>query len=318
MLRPFKMFTASFVVACICLLMTYSIASAKIRTTGIDHSKYINPSSTERIARVFNPRSGIFRVEGGVILDGSASFYVEVGGVTSFIDPSKVTILAREKDVFLVHNKAEFLLEIHDGLACPLGQFVRRGGTLAFTPLSPMTELPPMPEQADLARLIDEGIVQNTIAGEFFNTPFYSLFEGMDFLERAKLPQALSKELAASISAEAGITESPYSTLGSHIISDQQVEYKVFLVKESDEVEIGGAPLLYDWDWQDNGQPVINYVDGWSLDFERNRLANFPDEAFGQYDFVVTAQAAGVFRELSQANPNLFNGFVAHVCNEAE
>lgn len=294
--------------AATCLML--SSAYAGIRVTGVDHSKYINPEAVERIADVFDPVPGaLFRVAGGVILDGSAAFYLEGEDSADLISPSQVTLQIENELVFLVHDGVSFALEIHHGIACPLGEFVQRGGIIAFT-------IPPMSEAEDIERLVAEGIVEGGYAREFMGTPFEGLFYGMDFAAPAPLPDGLSDRIVDAVSIAAGLIQDSVSSIGSYVNSDQQVEYQVYLMVGSNEVEVAGAPLRYDWDWQTNGQPRINFVTGWSLEFEQDRVATVGAEPFGQYDYVNAAQVAGIFRELSRTNPSNFSTFVSDACRD--
>ena len=285
-----------------------------------DYSRFINPDSVEPIASIFIPGPGsLFRSVGGVILDGSAVFYAETSSATVPIMPSQIQLDVEGGDIFLNYDNNLFAIEIHQDLACPLGRFVRRGGIIAFT-------LPPMHELEDVMRLSNEGVVFKLMqfgyagefvvgyAREFVDTPFENLFFGMDFLDTVPLTDELSNQIIENVSTAAGLTQdSMVNREGSYINSDQQVEYQVYLVVENSEVDVAGMPLKYHWDWQEDRQPRIQKVEGWSSVFDRNRIAT-SDEIFGQYDYINTAQVAGIFRELSRDNPMNFSDFVDDAC----
>lgn len=278
------------------------------------YSTFINPAPTPVVRGTF-ARGGLFAIAGGVVLHGKAQFLIESATKKQTVAGATVRLLYENPGaVYLTQGSNRYSLEMHRGLACPLGRFVQRGGEIAYT----------IPEDESLeaaARLTKQGLVEigpdEWIAKEFAKTVFASLMEAADFADVDPLPETIAAQLVTTVNASVSPAARTEVEGGSYINSDAQVTYRVFLMEGKNRAEISGVPLRYFWRQASDGSAIIKDVAVLSQDWPRNaRLTNFlrGSEEPTQYDVVSFYQTAAVFRQLNAAAPSDFKSFVTSAC----
>lgn len=302
----------------ICALLLLGISTlAQVRQVpGSDYSPFINPESNDATYRTFRA-GGLAGIAGGVLFQGQARFLRE-NGVQELVDSGALALSAGPAaSVTLTLGTTRYAYKLHNGMACPLGKFVERGGEIAFT-------IPPDESPEAFARLNAAGAVRvpryaNPVfaATEFARTAFIPLLEKADFADVVPLPRELESRIADNINRAAGT--GPVQGEGVYVNSDAQTTYAVYLVDEQPgrgRVEVSGVPLKYSWVRRRDGSfgvfKVEAFSDRWNgpqslTVFQRSSEAT-------QYDVVSFYQAAGVFRAMQQANPVTFSAFVRAAC----
>lgn len=270
---------------------------------------------------------GFFAIAGGVVFQGSSTFYLESSIGRQVVPAANISLSAvPDGNVYLNVGSDAYRLEIHRGLACPLGKFIERNGTIVYT-LPPATFLPQSFSKAELSRELQqfesEGVAlvkdENTgrimgLAKEFVRTPFLDLIEESDFGKVVPLPPNLRRTLMMNVNT--GVNAGDSESEGTYINSDSQVTYQVFLVAASRRVETAGVPLRFTWDYASVGAKVID-VEALSQSWPAGTtLSDFNSRRARptQYDIVSMFQNAAIFRQLKNSNPSAFYGFVASVC----
>lgn len=297
------------------MLVLGASALAQVRP-GSDYSPFINPATNAATYRTFRA-GGLAGIAGGVLFQGNARFFRE-NRTAELVDSGSLALsVDTPPAVAITFGATRYKFNLHAGLACPLGQFVNRGGEIAFT-------IPPDESVEAFARLNAAGAVRvaqysNAVfaANEFARTPFIQLLEKADFADVVPLPRELEAKIADNINRASGT--GPVEGEGVYVNSDAQTTYAVYLVDEQPgrgRVEISGVPLKYSWVRRRDGSFGVFKVEAFSQQwsgppsltvFQRNSQAT-------QYDVVSLYQAAGVFRALQQANANAFSAFVDSVC----
>ena len=302
----------------IAILGTFAVALpsfARIRTS-VTYSSFVNPESTTAIAAVFQ-RGGIFTIAGGVVLQGRAQFYLEEGANEQSISADALGLTIDPKGaVFINYQDRAYQLEMHKGLACPLGKFVTRGGIIAYTIPPGNRDEAPQTRRSRMARagLVNEG--NEGVAQEFAETGFRGLFEEADFADDEPLPSDLETRIITKINNALGPNRTSDAG-GSYVNTDDQVTYQVYLVAQARRVDITGVPLRYYWRYASDGSALITSVTALSQDWsEGQALTDFsePNDGATQYDIVSMYQAAGVFRQLREVNSSKFTRFVSTAC----
>lgn len=291
------------------LLAVLGSALGQIRKS-VTYSSFINPIPSIRTVTTFTP-SGIHRIAGGVLLEGSSAFYLETSSTKHKISATDLSLSVDEKNIYISHAGQRYQLEIHRGLACPLGQFVARGGRIAYT-------IPPVEGvEVELKRagVVDSVFFDGFVAKEFVQTPFEILVAAADFAETTPLPRDLRMRLMESVNTA---TNAGFGTLqGSYLNSDSQITYQVYLVAATHSVETEGIPLRYDWVHTSNKVARIIDITAISQFWpEEEKLTDFynPNSMPSQYDVVSLYQNAGIFRQLKNNNTATFTSFVAAAC----
>ncbi len=210
-------------------------------------------------------------------------------------------------------------MEVHTGISCPLGRFVRRNGAVAYS-----ITVPPRYEAAVRA----EGMVSGRNIGgytewiprEFSGSPFLDLLYQTDLAQGVEdLPENVSAAMLANVNRAIGrmprSIESFEAVDGTYLNTDSLVPYRVFLVAGANRVDVSGVPLRYYWAEGADGSLVVFDVKVFSQQFSQRGIS---DLAGGQepthYDVIVFYQTAAVFRELNRANPARFAQFVTRAC----
>jgi hypothetical protein len=297
------------------LLVLGASALAQVRRT-TDYSPFINPAANDATYRTFSS-GGLAGIAGGVLFQGNARFVRENGTAEPVDSGSLALSVSAPSAVLIKLHETQYKFNLHAGLACPLGKFVRRGGEIAFT-------IPPDQGIEAFARLKAAGAVRlarysNPVfaAKEFAGTAFIRLLEKADFADVEPLPRDLEATIADNINRASGT--GPIAGEGVYVNSDAQTTYIVYLVDDQPgrgRVEISGVPLKYSWVRRRDGSFGVHQVEAFSQQFSaRPSLTVFQSNSQAtQYDVVSLYQAAGVFRALHQANANAFSAFVDSAC----
>jgi len=272
---------------------------------------------------------GFFAIAGGVVFQGHSTFYLENPTGKHAISAADVHLTTDSRgNVFLVANSDAYRLEIHRGLACPLGKFVERNGSIVYT-VPPVTFVKRSFTDAELSRqqkqFDEEGVTlvkdRETgqimgLAKEFFKTPFENLIMMADFANKVSLPPNLSSTLIANVNSGSSVGES--RSRGTYINSDSQTIYQVYLMSTSHRVETAGVPLRFTWNYAAGGARVIR-IEALSQSWPSGmKLTNFnvSETKPTQYDIISLFQNAGIFRQLQQTDPSAFDGFVNSACKQ--
>jgi hypothetical protein len=276
----------------------------------------VNPLATEATHRVFGA-GGLAGISGGVMFQGDAVF-VREGTNPGRIDAASLSLLASQSgNIDLVSGTDRYSLSVHAGLACPLGQFVQRGGEIAFS-------IPPDTTSEAFARLQTAGAVRldaysNPVfaAREFATTQFVPLLEKADFADVVPLPEKLAASIIANINKASGT--GVVSGEGSYVNTDAQTTYQAYLVDGQSgkgRVEVSGVPLRYSWVRRRDGSSGVFQVEAFSQSWAGlPSLTDFRrQEGATQYDVISAYQAAGLFRALRRANGPAFATFVESAC----
>lgn len=314
-MRKWRAFVANFCILVAAAVSVASSAAAHIRAT-TDYSSFVNPVSTTAFAMGYFGVGGIFSIAGGVVFDGKARFFLENG---NHVQPAPINLLSLVADkngsVQIRHKNELYNLEIHTGLACPLGTFIARGGLIAYT-------VPDDTSEAARQRMKSEGLegeklVNAEIAKEFAGGPFDSLLDGTDFAETVDIPDAFKRPIIDGINKVASpglVLGDEFDELGSYINTDAQVTYKVYLVAGVGRVDTEGVPFRYYWDRTKKRTALVDDITAFSQDWpSTQRLSQLP-QPWSQYDFVSLYQNAGIFREFFNADASKFRAFVADAC----
>jgi len=298
--------------AALCLLS----ASASWAQTRIEPqtASFVNPSAGPEARDLFG-RSGYFMIAGGVVLGGTAGFYIEQNGTDTPIPASAVTLAAAQGGgVTLTYNGVAYHLAMQPSLACPLGKFTARDGIIAYT-------IPKFigPEARHAMR--QAGLVRHRIASEFDGTPFEALLHAADFAPTKPLAPDIAHALSATLNNANGLegfvvdaADEIDKPTGSFINTDAQVRYRVYLMAGTARAEIGGVPLRYFWELDRGGAAGVFAVDEFAQNWPKGTALSLPGAAPTQYDIVNFYQTAGLFRQMHLTNAAAFSGFVAQAC----
>lgn len=307
----------------VCIALT---AEAGLRGN-MDSSRYFNPEASEKMRDNFTPGPvSPFRIGGGVFLQGNAAFFLEKSGATTAVAPEEMELVYDSGSVTIGLKEDRFPLDMHEGLACPLSRMIMRGGELAYSQSYSRTDAAADAlKKAGLVALGDD-ILQKAVAQEFAGTIFEELVKGADFGETVPLPNDERIAAIAAISERAGLRFLPQSGAdrGRYMNTDAQVTYQVFLVDDGvSRVDIGGLPLRYYWhnDPLNPDAAIISDVELFSVEGITNGGPRAFDDgggyaAFGQYDYILLHQVAGIFRTLAASNPNTFGVFSEAACED--
>ncbi len=281
-------------------------------------ASFVDPAAGAAAQQLFG-RSGYFMIAGGVVLGGTANFYLERNGTDTAIPASAIRLAtSHDGDVTLTYAGATYHLAIQAGLACPLAKFTARDGIIAYT-------IPKFidPESRHLMR--EAGLVRHRIAREFDGTPFETLLHAADFAVTTPLPPDIARALTATVNDANGLRDFVLTAadelkkpIGSFINTDAQVRYRVYLIAGTARAEIGGVPLRYFWEMDRGGAAGVFAVDQFAQNWvPGTALTNFTATGAQptQYDIVNFYQTAGLFRQLHQTDAAAFDSFTAQACN---
>ena len=252
-------------------------------------------------------------IGGGVFLEGQAEFYVERAGASSRVPAKSLTLRAgADGATFIDYAGAAYRVEIHLGLACPLGQFIARDGSLLYS-------LPPTDGPHVDRELTNAGLVQISsgewLAKEFKGTIFEALAEKADFARTEPLPRTLNAAAIDSVNRHVGNARGVRAVrIGSYLNSDRQIVYKAYLVEETKSVDVAGVPLRYYWDFTPSGKPLVSEVEALSQRWGAATMSNLTLKPPSQYDVVVLYQTGALLRQISKDQPTSFKNFVAKAC----
>ena len=300
--------------AAVCLLAC--TAQAQIRTDA-QYSSFIDPTTGQATQELFG-RSGLFRIAGGVVLGGSANFYLEQSGVDQPVLASAVELFGNQDGTVSLHYAgSSFHVAMLAGLACPLAKFVERDGIVAYT-------IPKYMDEESRAAMMRIGLRRHRVAREFDGTPFESLLRAADFAETIKLPHEMGNALSASLNNADGVdgfviyaADESEKPIGSLINTDAQVHYHVYLMPQNHQVETSGVPLHYYWELDHTGAAGVFAVDAFAQNWAPGtHLTNLsaPGAQPTQYDIVNFYQTAGIFHQVHMSNPEQFKSFVGQTC----
>jgi hypothetical protein len=304
-------------VSAVALLLATS-AYAQVRVEP-QTSSFVDPASGHDAEMLFG-RSGYFMIAGGVVLGGTANFYLERNGADQPVAANMVVPVAnRDGSVSLTYAGATYQAGMPPGLACPLGEFVARDGIVAYT-------VPKYMDAESRQFMLRAGLKHHRIAREFDGTPFERLLHEADFAATTPLSPKMAHDLSASLNDANGLNgfvidaaDQQDKPIGSLINADVQVRYHVYLMAGRQQVEIGGVPLRYFWELDSNtGAAGVFAVDVLAQNWPAGtRLSDLtaPGAQPTQYDIVNFYQVAGLFRQLHLSNPAQFNNFVDQACN---
>lgn len=292
---------------------------------------------------------GLFDIGGGVIFQGRSKFFLQSGDRQVAVPTSTLSLtMGPDREVYVNYADSaakRFSLDLHDGIACPLGKFVSREGFIAYTiPADMSNEARQRMRRAGLLapngdRIEDEEVSstlsflgRRKLAAEFANTKFMPLLHAADFADARDLPSDLEDTIISRLNASLGTDRSLSDrAIGSFVNTDQQVTYEVYLMLDTGRVETVGVPLRYHWKLAEDGSALVEEVQALSepdptdkltdlshLDREppQHDLIGFLEaaEMFTQYDVISLFHAAGVFRGIYAANPRSFAEFVTRAC----
>jgi len=295
---------------------------AEVRPWAADYSSIINQNApTQRVARHFR-RVGAYRITRGVLFDSSAVFFLERG---SGRIPVAASALALDMDaagrVFLTHAGTRFQMEVHAGLSCPLGRFVQRNGTLAYSITAPARFSQELGTHGLVPGTEREGFGREWIPREFSGSPFLDLLYEADLArEVVDLPENVSTSLLVNVNRAVGRLPRSVETFdvvdGSYMNTDSLIPYRVFLVAGANRVDVSGVPLRYHWREGRDGSLIVIGVQAFSQDFKERGISNLASRGASptHYDVVVLYQTAAVFRALRRTDPARFTQFVTRAC----
>jgi len=179
-------------VACLMLALGGGAAAQVRRDDAVADSITRNPARVE--AALFGP-DGYFLISGGVVLHGAAKFVLEQDGRDTPVAASMIVpVTTPDGGMALRYGGAQYAVGMPAGLPCPLGNFTRRDGLIAYTVVKFMNDESPR-------ALIRAGVVRRRIAREFDGTSFEPLLHAADFADTAPLPDGTGQSIAASINA---------------------------------------------------------------------------------------------------------------------
>lgn len=291
-------------------------AAAQVRREA-NAASLVNPAASPALQALFD-RSGLFMIAGGVLPSGHIVFLLEQNGATQPVAPGALhAALLPDGTPALVAAGATYRIGMPEGLACPLGKFVSRGGVIAYT-------IPRYKDPRSLMLMHEAGLAHHRVAREFAGTPFEALLRAADFGATEALPPAVTDRILASINQAHGLrglimsaADDDAPMVGSFINSDLQMTYHVYLQPASGRVEIGGVPLRYYWKLDGAGAAGVFGVEIFSQNWPAgSHLTDLtrPNAQPTQYDIVNLYQVAALFRALHETNSPAFNGFVAQAC----
>jgi hypothetical protein len=276
----------------------------------------ISPDSSQFGSNLF-ARDGDFLIAGGVVLHGNAIFMLEENGRRVRVAAGEVMPIAEPGGrMALGYQRAVYQMGMPAGLACPLGRFVARQGTIAYTIVHYMDDESPR-------SLMRAGLVRHRLAREFAGTRFEPLLRAADLATTEKLPDDMGASIAASINAKNGIGALLINTsfaddqgVGSFLNSDFQVTYRTYLMAGENRVEVAGVPLRYFWQLEHGGAAGVFSVESLAQNWQERAQLSQAAAAPAQYDVVNFYQVAGVFRKLQETSPAAFGQFVEQACAE--
>ena len=274
----------------------------------------VSPDTSQFGASLF-ARDGDFLIAGGVVLHGNANFSLEENGQRVRVAADDVTPIAEpDGRVALGYHGGVYQMGMPAGLACPLGRFVARQGSIAYTVVHYMDDDSPR-------SLLRAGLVRHKLAREFAGTRFEPLLRAADFAATEKLPDGMGASIAATINGGNGIGAFLVNTsfgddegVGSFVNSDFQVTYRTYLMAGDHRVEVGGVPLRYYWQLNHGGGAGVFSVEALAQNWPQSAQLSDIKAAPTQYDVVNFYQVAGVFRQLQQTSPATFGKFVEQAC----
>ncbi len=268
------------------------------------------------LAQTLFGEDGYFRIAGGVVLGGQASFVLERNGVETPIDPALVTPVGVPGGGFaLRYGGHAYPLRTQAGLACPLGRFIGRGGMIAYT-------VPRFLDEQAREDMIRAGIAHHQMAREFLGTGFEPLLHAADFAATTPLPAAVSGRLIADMNDSTGLSgyalRASYQLagmVGSVLNTDSTTRYRVYVQPATGTVQIAGVPLRYFWAY-DNGAAGIFAVSAYAETWPAGTGLTDARVHATQYDVINFYQVAGVMRQLRQDQPRQFAAAVARACGD--
>jgi hypothetical protein len=292
--------------------------AGKIRKT-THYSPFFNPVPTSPQLAFFRPPDGDWRITGGVVLRGSAAFYVETEGNSTPVPVKELTLKSgTDGTVTISRNQESYRLDIFPQFACPLGKFIQRGAQIAYTELIGVTQ--DMVKQIADRGLVDSNLVSrssNSVAREFYNTPFERLFKMADNAKVSSLPESIARPIIVNLNEKIGGDPNQVFDRFAYVHADFQVTYKIYLVEASKEVDTEGVPLRFHLKSKTGSSPYIDTVEVFAQNWaDGAKLANGtdPNQPFSQYDVVWAFQTAAIFREFRRSDKSAFDAFVADAC----
>jgi hypothetical protein len=283
------------------------------------YESYIDADlSRDFVNLAFGP-GGFFSTAGGVVFNGQAKFFLEDSKGQQGISPAQVDLeVGQLGNVYLSYRGLSYQLEIHKGLACPLGRFINRNGLIAFTvppevPSSFVATQTSLLHQAGLVA-INEGLIAN----EFKRSGADELLVETDFAETVPLPEKMVARLIQSINAVLGQNRTGINDVtGSYVNTDSMVTYQVYLTANDRHVAIAGLPLRFFWDHANDGSAVVQEIEVYSSEWPRGVIVAdlIAKDPTTQYDYVTLYQIEGVLRQIKMSNPDSFGRFVKRACD---
>jgi hypothetical protein len=289
-------------------------AQAQVRVAP-DTTSFLDPANPSA-ARLLFGRHGYFMIAGGVVLGGSADFFIERNGTDTPVPAQSVALAAApDGSVRLRYGAASYAVGMPAALACPLARFVARDGVVAYT-------VPKFMDTDSRHALMRLHIKHHTVAEEFDGTGLEPLLRAADFAATVPLSPPLARDLSASLNHANGLdsfvvnaAEEDARPIGSLINSDIQVRYRVYLQPATHTVDIAGVPLRYFWELNQGGSAGVFAVAALAQNWPAGSHLSAPGEAPTQYDAVNFYQVAGLFREMHVTAPAGFEAFVEQACH---
>lgn len=274
--------------------------------------------------------SGTNRIVGGVLLDGETSFVVESDDGETALDVGSLRLQFDDGAVFVEHNGVRYLYDMHEALVCPLAQFVRRGGEVAYS-------IPSDGSDAASDRLRSLGLVQlsgigSWVAREFSSSELVLLLHAMDFAEEVQLPSNIENSIRNRVNSLTGAGNTTSTDWSSYFNTASMSNITTYLITSNQTVEIAGIPLRFYWVTGSVGRDPVSRVTAFSQDLGSNTLTNLSalnlpsvnqlgiahfllsSELFDQIDFISAYQSAALFRTFNDQDSTSFSRFSTAAC----
>jgi hypothetical protein len=284
------------------------------------YTPFISSVPTPGTVAFFRSPTAPWRITGGVVLRGGAKFYTQdrADQKAEEVPVAELSLRADKDGIVTISRKQQsYRLDIFPNFVCPLGRFVERGALIAYTELNGVTE--EMAQQIATAGLVDSNLISrfdNSIAREFFNTPFEQLFERADHAQVVSLDDATAAPMVLGINKAIGSDLKLSFDRAAYVHADFQVSYKIYLVNSSKEVDTEGVPLRYHLRYSRGSLPYIDRIEVFSQEWPDNATLTheIDSKTFTQYDVVWAFQMAAIFREFYRSDKVAFAKFLGQAC----
>jgi hypothetical protein len=292
-----------FVLVVTTLLFLFGFCSSVSAIRNVSVASYVFPNAPGGVAHF----GGNFAYSGGVSPAAREVRFLDSSGRPLPTEELNIVFrrIGSQEYVGITSGNETYELAMPSGMACPLGRYIARNATIAFT----------VPSRIDNQFFSNNRLVpyKNTnayIAREFSNTKFADFLKELDLDTSitGPLPNNLRTALMNEINS-ANQTH-PVSWSESYVNADFHVTYSAYLISKGGRniVDIAGLPLRYYWSIAPNGKAAINTV----------HVFSFPSTERGLlYEGVIFFQNAAVFKQFNQDAKSRFTAFTSAACSRA-